>query len=187
MSPDGQNLLLNVRDPKTLSDLWILQLSGERKATPYIQAPFNQDLGQVSPDGRWVAYVSNESGLNQVWVQSFPSPGTRYQVSTAGGTMPRWRGDGRELFYIRVGLGETLMSVSVETRGPGLRFATPEPLFDSYASIIFSGSHLLVQSYSVTKDGNRFLVARQVTAEGANAGETPLTVVLNWPAALGMR
>ena len=190
VSPDGQSLVLDVSNPTTLADLWTLALSGDRKASPYLQIPFNQGLGQLSPDGRWMAYTSSESGRNEIYVQSFPSPGTKYQVSTFGATQPRWRGDGKELFYVQgatygSGVIPRFMSVNVEAMGNSLRFGIPEALFDSYAAL---GDHLApAYSYAVSADGKRFLVARQLAAEGSNPGEGPLTVVLNWTAAVKLR
>jgi hypothetical protein len=158
---------------------------------------------QLSPDGQgafqygcsperrragWIAYISNESRRNEIYVQSFPAPGTRYQVSTDGGTQPRWRRDGKELFYLtaldtNVSNGGTagMMSVSVAAAGTGLRFGIPEKLFDSYALGI-GVAHPPAFSYAVTSDGKRFLVARQLAAENSNT--TPLTVDLNWTSLL---
>lgn len=132
--PDGEGLLFSLRNASTLSDLWVLRFAGEPKATPYIESQFNEEYGQLRPDGRWVAWASSGtgSGGNQVWVQDFPSAGTRFQVSTAeGGTQPRWRADGRELFYLAppgsaLGQGR-LMSVTVESAGGTLKFGIPPP------------------------------------------------------------
>jgi eukaryotic-like serine/threonine-protein kinase len=191
VTPDGQSLVFGARNVTTLGDLLVLSLSGEREASPYLQVPFNQLLGQLSPDGRWIAYSSNESGRNEIYVQGFPSPGTRYQVSADGGTQPRWRRDGKELFYLTVLLTNVsgtagMMSVDVEAAGAGLRFGIPERLFDSYA-LGFGEAHPPAFSYSVTSDGKRFLVARQLAAENSNPEETPLTVVLNWTSLLARR
>jgi serine/threonine protein kinase/Tol biopolymer transport system component len=184
VSPDGQRLVFRANNQ---GDFSVLSLSSEHEASPYLQIPFNQSFGQLSPDGRWMAYNSNESGRAEVYVQSFPSLGTRYQVSTAGGTQPRWRGDGQELFYVVLppsGAG-TLMSVKVEATTAALRFGIPERLFDSHA---IAPEHAPPAfGYSVTADGKRFLVARPLVAVNANPAETPLTVVLNWPSALRPR
>lgn len=184
VTPDGTGLVLRINNEGTLGDLSVLTLSGEHKVTPYLQIPFNQGLGQLSPDGRWIAFTSNESGRNEVYVQSFPSPGTKYAVSTAGGVQPRWRHDGRELFYLAAVPGisgggiTTMMSVKVDAAGAGLKFGIPEALFNSYAAP--AGHAAPIFQYSVSSDGNRFLVARQLAAANSNPAETPLTIVLNW-------
>ncbi|HEY3122574.1 MAG TPA: protein kinase, partial [Thermoanaerobaculia bacterium] len=98
VSPDGQFLIYETIDPKTRIDLWLLPLSGDRKPKPFVVTPFGEYGAQFSPDGRWIAYVSNESGRAEISVQAFPGRGGKWQVSTEGGTMPRWRKDGRELF-----------------------------------------------------------------------------------------
>lgn len=193
VSPDGQGLVFRVTNTLTRGDLLVLPLSGERKPSPYLQDPFDQVYGQLSPDGRWMAYASNESGRNDIYVQSFPSPGTRYVVSTAGGTQPRWRRDGKELFYLAQTPGFSsgdstgMMSVNVEAAGAGLQFGIPEALFDSYAATVGPQTHTPVFQYSVSADGKRFLVAHRLTVGNANPAEVPLTVILNWTSALSAR
>ena len=110
-SPDGQWLLYSTRHPKTGLDLWAAPMAGDRKPVPVVQTPFDETAGQFSPDGRWVAYQSNESKPVQIYIQPFPGPGGRRQVTTAGGSQPRWRPDGKELFY--VGLDGRLMAVPI--------------------------------------------------------------------------
>ena len=110
-SPDGQWLLYGTRHPKTGLDLWAAPMAGDRKPVPVIQTPFDETAGQFSPDGRWVAYQSNESKPVQIYIRPFPGPGGPWQVTTAGGSQPRWRPDGKELFY--VGLDGRLMAVPI--------------------------------------------------------------------------
>ena len=192
VSPDGQRLVFrdanrNVSNRANQGDLLGVVTVRRAQGVPYLQDLFNQGLGQFSTDGRWIAYPSFESGRSEIYVQSFPSPGTRYQVSTGSGQEPRWRRDGRELFYRVTSANNAgtagLMSVNVETTGTGLGFGIPERLFDSSAAVI-GAPHSPWFSYSVTADGQRFLVARELGAAAADPAETPLTVVLNWMAAL---
>jgi len=158
-------------DPKTNSDLWLLPLQGDRTTLPLVRTPFNERHARISPDGRWVAYSSDESGTAQIYVQAFrPGAGTppRYQVSSGGGAMPRWRADSRELFYL-AGDGR-LFAVSIRS-GPSFSASAPTPLFDTQVRGAFS--------YSVDTAGKRFLFVR-----GPEDGEVPVLVVLNWPATL---
>jgi serine/threonine protein kinase/Tol biopolymer transport system component len=99
-SADGRFILFQAQDQRTNSDLWVLPISGDQKPFPYLHADFSEAQGRFSPDGKWVAYVSNESGKWEVYVQSFPVPGGKWQVSNSGGAQPQWRRDGSELFYI---------------------------------------------------------------------------------------
>jgi Tol biopolymer transport system component len=99
-SRDNKFILFTVSDPKTGTDIWALPLSGDRKPIPFVQVPGNQFAPRFSPDGRWIAYASNESGHNEVYIQPFPPNGKRIQVSIGFGAEPRWRGDGKELFFI---------------------------------------------------------------------------------------
>lgn len=115
-SPDGQYLLYEVGDVKTGRDLWVLT-AGDRKPFPYLNTPFNERQGQFSPGPasgpRWIAYTSDESGQSQIYVQSFPAGAGKFQISAGGGNQPRWRRDGKELFYIAA--DGKLMAVEVKT------------------------------------------------------------------------
>ena len=101
-SSDGQFIVYARMDPTTQWDLWLLPMSGgqDRKPVPLLQTEFNEHLGRVSPDGRWIAYVSDESGSNEVYVRPFRGPGPKRRISANGGSEPKWRGDGKELFYL---------------------------------------------------------------------------------------
>jgi Tol biopolymer transport system component len=99
-SRDGRFLLYSTQDPKTGSDLWALPMMGERKPFAVLQSSFDEIEGQFSPDGRWLAYASNESGRYEIYIRTFPEAGRKWQVSVAGGVQPRWRRDGRELYYV---------------------------------------------------------------------------------------
>jgi hypothetical protein len=143
---------------------------------PFIQTGFNEELGRFSPDGRWVAYVSNQSGLGEVYVREFASDlssgsaskGGSVLVSRGGGTAPRWRGDGRELFYLAP---DGKMMATDVIAGEGLRVGTPTVLFQTPPGTVVG---------DVTADGKRFLL---VTPVGPSAS-VPFTVVLNWTAGL---
>ena len=171
VSPDGQFLIYETIDPKTRIDLWLLPLSGDRRPKPFVVTPFEEYGAQFSPDGRWVAYVSNESGRSEISVQAFPGPGGKWQVSSEGGTMPRWRKDGRELFYL--GAEGQLMAAEVRL-SPSFDSRVPTALFK--VSLLESPD----RQYDVSPDGTRILVNRVSKATEA----TPMTVVLDWAAGL---
>ena len=171
-SGDGRFLAYTQRTSSTTSDVWVLPLFGDRKAFPLLQTGFVEVSGAFSPDGRWIAYTTNEAGQPNVYVQPFPGAGGKYQVSKDGGGHPVWRADGKELFYL--GPDATLMAVPIDTTGQ-FDIGPAQALFLTGAPR-FNTSRV----YAVTKDGKRFLVnARPQPASG-----TPLTVVLNWTAAI---
>ena len=152
-------------------DLWVLPLFGDRKPFPFIQTSFCECVAEFSPDGRWIAFVSDESGRNEVYVVPFPGPGGKWQVSTAGGNWPRWRRDGRELYY--GGPPNQLMVAAVESTGSAFRVNTVRPLFTMRAQLN-QGS-----MYDVAPDGQRFLINTVV-----EQAVQPITLVVNWPALL---
>jgi eukaryotic-like serine/threonine-protein kinase len=169
-SADGQFVLYQDIAQTTQRDLWALPLFGDKKPIAVVQTNFNEAQGNFSPDGHWVAYVSDESGTSQVYVQNFPPAGGKWMVSINGGSMPRWRRDGNELFYIAS--NNKLMAVPVMTNGQNFEAGNPQPLFDVRVSPALTGA----TSYSVTRDGQRFLV--NVRSEEASA--SPAVVVQNW-------
>jgi len=172
-SPDGRLLLYRSVDPKTGYDLWALPMNGDRKPYPLVQTNFNERDAQFSPDGKWIAYQSNESGRFEIYIQPFPGPGSKLQVSTNGGAQVRWGPNGKELFYIA--LDARLMAVPIrlasnpQTAEPG----SPTPLFATRVGGTLQGTFM--QQYDVSSDGQRFLM-NTITGEGAS----PITVVLNW-------
>ena len=168
-SNDGKYLVYRKDGEKTASDLWLLPLSGDRQQKPYLTTQFDENWGKVSPDGRWLAYQSNESGRFEIYVQAFPEPGRRVTVSKGGGTLPRWRRDGRELYYVAP--DDKLMAVPVEP-GANLVAGTPVPLFEvgSY------GRRNNRYVYDVSADGQKILLLRPLE----DATTRPLTVVQNW-------
>ena len=165
-SPDGRFITFN-QDPSLMA----LPTSGDHKPFPFVQtASANVDESHFSPDGKWIAYNSNESGTWQVYLAPFPPTGERWQISANGGAEVRWRGDGKELYYL--GLDGQMTAVEV-----GL---TPRPALGE-ARVLFQTGIVVdprPDQYAVSVDGQRFLLRRQVVAR------FPLTVVLNWTAAL---
>ena len=152
--------------PTTGNDLWVLPLFGDRKPFPYLQTRFNENGGQFSPDGRWIAYQSNESGRNEVYVAAFPGAGGKRQISTDGGDGPRWRRDGKELFYLAP--NNTLMAAAVNGQGASFEVASVTPLFETRRG---SGDF----PYDVSADGQRFLII----SAAADARAAGITVVVN--------
>jgi eukaryotic-like serine/threonine-protein kinase len=173
-SADGRFILYQDLAPKTNWDLWVLPLSGEQKPSPFLRTESVEFQGRFSPDGKWVAYTSNESGTWQVYVRSFPDQGGKWQVSTESGAQPQWRRDGRELFY--VSLDRKLMAVEVKGDGATFEAGVPKALFE----LRVPGLPGQRNSYVPTADGRRFLVASLLE----DASLTATTVVLNWAADL---
>jgi Tol biopolymer transport system component len=169
-SPDGQLLVFDDGDPTTGWDIWILSM-GDRKAQPFLRTPFNEGAARFSPDGRWLVYVSNESGRYEVYVQPYPGPGGKWQISTEGGTEPLWNPNGRELFYRNV---DKMMAVEIATQP---RFFAGKP------KVLFAGPYqqspnpVPNANYDVSPDGQRFLMLK--SGELAQAA-TQINVVLNW-------
>ena len=169
-SRDGRFIAYEIPGAKTGRDLWIAPQFGDRKPFPYLNTQFNESEGSFSPDGRWVAYVSDESGRDEVYVQAFPLSGAKFQISTGGGSEPNWRKDGTELFYLAG--DRNLMAVPIKS-GATLEAGVPKSLFPIAAT---AWNH----SFAVANDGQRFLVSTNAGGEKA----APITVVLNWQAAL---
>ena len=139
-SPDGSSVVYEVIDPKTSNDLWVLPLSDDRKPSPLLQTPFAESHGQISPDGKWLAYYTNETGRNEVYVQPFPTGAGKWQVSTNEGWFPRWRRDARELFYMTQQSGGKMMAVDVRSNGSTFEAGSPKELFDSpYVNLQHTG------------------------------------------------
>jgi eukaryotic-like serine/threonine-protein kinase len=156
------------------TDLWFLTLP-ELKTNQFLKAVSSLRNGQFSPDGKWVAYASNESGKWEIYVTSFPESRGKWQVSTGGGEQPRWRGDGKELFYLSSDY--KMMAVSATT-GAKFDSATPVVLFQATPRQPVSLVDVFV--YDVSQDGQRFLINTQVT----QAETQPMSIILNWPAKL---
>jgi serine/threonine-protein kinase len=161
-SPDGRTLVFHQIHPETGSDIWMLRLGeGGRTVEPFLRSPFNESGGAFSPDGRWLAYQSEETGRSEVYIQSVAGRG-KLRVSSNGGEWPVWSKDGREVFYMS---GEDLVAVSLERR---------EPLRTGRSRVLFSGTY--GRGFDVAQDG-RFLM---ILAEKAEAPPSRLNIVLNW-------
>ena len=180
-SRDGRFLLYTAGDPKTKDDLWVLPLGEEKRPFPYLRTEFNESNAQFSPDGHWVAYVSDESGRFEIYVRPFsadsnaaaPGAGGKWLISNGGGTDPHWRGDGRELYYTAP--NADLMAVEVS---PSSTFQAGVPKVLFQGPEIISGSEY--SQWGVSADGKKFLFA----APAAQFAQAPFNVVLNWQAAL---
>jgi DNA-binding SARP family transcriptional activator/Tol biopolymer transport system component len=165
-TPDGRALLLQIRHPGSGFDIWTLPLQGERTLRPYLRGPSEEHSPAMSPDGRWLAYVSNESGQDEVYVRPFPRPGTPVLISSGGGREPRWASSGREIFY----RGERGMVAAAVTTSPSFRVGERLVLFNDKQYL----AHPYGAAYDVHPDGRRFLMIRR----GLESPE--VVVVLNW-------
>ena len=176
ISPDGRFLLFNHYPGQSEPRLSLLSLNGERRRTPFPPAKFREDSGRFSPNGRWVAYRSFETGESRIFVRGFPlsggDAGGKWQISDRGGNQPQWRGDGKELFYLD---DATLTAVDVNTEGDSFSAGTPKPLFS-----VNIEAEQRRNRYIATKDGQRFLVVLRAPT----AIETTIAVQVNWQAAL---
>jgi Tol biopolymer transport system component len=180
-SPDGRFLMYfngTGGSPRTLQDLWVLPVVGAHKPTAFVQTEASEAEGRFSPDGRWVAYSSDESGRVEIYVAPFPGPGEKWQVSTSGGTQPRWRRDGKELFYLS--LDNKVIAADVNGQAAAFTIGAVQTLFDARAITLPYGQYSPGYCYDVSPDGQRFLIN---TAEG-QTGAIPITLVVNWTAGL---
>ena len=167
-SPDGDFIALRVwRPDQNDFDIWVFSIQ-DQKATPFLATPFNEEEGQFSPDGKWMVYVSDESGQPEIYVQPFPGPGAKWRVSTKGGTQPRWGADGRELFYLAT--DQKLMRVDLKM-APEVEIGEPQSLFLTRTKLLAGPAQ-----YDVSADGQRFLVNTLVEEQDT----TLITLVQNW-------
>lgn len=171
-SRDGRFLAFTASGQNTSFDIWIMPMNatGESKPFAFLQTEFSEARAVFSPDGRWIAYDSDESGKAEVYIRPFPGPGGKWQVSTAGGSRPRWRQDGKELFYLSN--NDKIMSTEITLGSSTVDIGSVKPLFHFRP---FSGGGREV--YDVTGDGQRFLVVSLGSLEMAS----PVTLVVNWP------
>jgi hypothetical protein len=178
-SRDGRFIVYAEQDPKTKWDIWVLPTEGAAagKPIPFLRSQFNELFGQLSPDSHWMAYTSDESGQREVYVRPFPSGEFQRQISIAGGEQPRWRANGKELFFVAA--DGKMMAVGVRAMAgtqPSFEPGTPQPLFDAHLNR--PGGDIWFE-YDVTADGKRFLL------DTAGGGSAPvLNVVVNWDAEL---
>lgn len=182
-SRDGRFLLYTQRNPQTHADLWVLPLAGNGTpsgtATPFANTEFSEDQGRFSPDARWIAYASDESGRSEIYIQPFPaSPngGSKTPISRDGGSGPRWRRDGKELFYLSP--DGKLMAADV-TEGPIFKVSIPRILFQVPAAQVgHNEGGLDALGWDVAPDGKRFLI------DTATTSSEPVAILLNWTADL---
>jgi serine/threonine-protein kinase len=168
LSPDGKSLAFSELHPTSSGDIWVLPLEGERTPWPFLQTPSNETGVVFSPDGHWVAYRSNESSRQEIYVQPFPSTGAKWLISTEGGEEAAWARSGEELFYRN---GDQMMAVDITTE-PTFTHGNPKLLFEGpYVKAGFSSA------YDVTPDAQRFLMIKESEQQLA---VTELNVVLNW-------
>jgi serine/threonine-protein kinase len=173
-SNDGGSLLFAQMDPSTQYDVLLMPVEGDRKPVPYLRTPFNESLAAISPDGRWIAHDSDETGTQEVYVRSFSEPGEKYRISSAGGSGAQWSRNGRELIFWATGQVYSdygpVYSVAVET-APTFKAGQPHLLFTARPDLT---------GLAATSDLQRFLAV--VPAEGA--APPAITVTMNWQAIL---
>jgi eukaryotic-like serine/threonine-protein kinase len=175
-SGDGRFVLFTSHEPKSGFDIWALPLDGNRKPFPVVQTGFDEQGGQFSPDGHWIAYQSDESGRAEIYVQRFPDRGNKWQISTNGGSQVRWRRDGRELFYVALDGRLTAVAIGISSNAQAPEVGASVALFaPPLGGAVQQGDSR--HQYMVSSDGQRFLVA--TVTEEANS---PITVILNWKA-----
>jgi Tol biopolymer transport system component len=165
-SPDGRFILYWAGQNN--GDLMVLPLTGDRKPFPFLSTPFNEQQGVFSPDGKWLAYQSDESDRFEIYVRPFPGPGGQSQVSIGGGHSPRWRADGKELYYVAPDL--KLMAAKVVVQGSAFTVGTPESLFQTHINQATNR-----QQYDVARDG-RFLILTDLP----DTSTEPIHLLLNW-------
>jgi Tol biopolymer transport system component/DNA-binding winged helix-turn-helix (wHTH) protein len=164
---DGRYLAYHRTQPDSQASVWILPLTGDRKPFALVQSQFINTNPAFSPDCKWVAYNSNETGRNEVYITHFPDAARKYQVSAGGGMVPHWRNDGRELFYFSRPQG-SMMAVNVDEKAEEVSLGSPRELFH------LANKAVLNSPFDVTADGRRFLIAEAYPPTG------PLTLVTNW-------
>ncbi len=170
-SPDGKVLAFGERDPETSSDIWLMTLVGKRERQRFLKTPFREKAARFSPDGRWLAYQSNESGRYEVYVRAYPGSGSMYQISTDGGQRPLWGPKSKELFYRR---GDSMMVVSYTVEGDSFQAGRPRELF--------RGQYRLEDwpSEDIAPDGKGFVMLESAAAEEGEAEPTQVILVTNW-------
>jgi eukaryotic-like serine/threonine-protein kinase len=173
-SPDGRYLVYERKVTKTDTGLhlWVLPMFGDGKPFPIVQTAFEERAGQVSPDGKWLAYRNNETGRSEVYITAFPGGGAKWQVSTNGGGAPKWRKDGKELYFLDP--SENITAVDVNASGNAVSLGIPHVLFRALDIQPEYGP------YDVTGDGKKFLL----NSGNVKEGSAPFTLVQNWPAEL---
>jgi Tol biopolymer transport system component len=167
-SRDGKDLAFVETNPQTKQDIWVLHLAGN-KSEPFIKTEFNEGGPQFSPDGRWLAYASDESGHWEIYVQPYPGPGGKVQISTDGGKEPLWNHNGKELFYRN---GDKMMTVPMSLQ-PTFSAGKTELLFEGH----YHPTNASLPQYDVSPDGQRFLMVKD---SGADQSAMQINIVQNW-------
>jgi len=177
-SPNGQLLAFVEDDPNTGFGIWVLRLidpsagpGQSRKAEPFLKTPFTESVPNFSPDGHWLAYVSDESGRKEIYVQPYPGPGGKYQIPTDDGSEPVWNPNGKELFYRS---GDKMMAVEIATQ-PSFSAGKPKMLFQGP----YAPTPLTFPNYDVSPDGQRFLMISPAE-QSRSPSLTQIVVVQNW-------
>jgi Tol biopolymer transport system component/tRNA A-37 threonylcarbamoyl transferase component Bud32 len=173
-SPDGRSLLYTEASPESQYDLWLVPTTGDRQRVSFLKTPFNESHGQFSPDGKWIAYTSDESGQPEIFVQSQTAGEFKRQISNGGGSFSRWRRDGSELYYRA--LDGNLMATPVRASARGLEVGTATTLFR-----IVEPLGTFAYPYDVAPDGQRILA---LAPAGGAGSTTPLMLLVNWEAGL---
>jgi Tol biopolymer transport system component len=168
MSPDGKSLLIGQRDDGGSWDIGLLRLEEGSEPEILLATPFDEYYAMIAPNGRWLAYVSNESGQDEVYVRPFPDMGTKWRISTQGGIEPQWSSDGTELYYRN---GHKILAVSIQTR-PSFTPGRPSEVFEDPQWVIPKDTW----NYDVTADGQHFLILRPEKI----TGHKHIRVVQNW-------
>ena len=169
-SPDGHTLAYAAPDPTTANDIWLLSTENESDSEVFVRTSFDERTPRFSPDGRWLAYTSDETGQREIYVAPYPGPGRRWQISTEGGREPVWAPDGPELFYRNL-TGDRMMVAELELE---LEFRPRR------ARVLFEGQYTLYSSpegphYDIHPDGERFVMVQDVEPE-----PEPIEITLNW-------
>ena len=159
MSWSGDRLVYWISDPKTSGDIWSVPVTeaGEKKPVPVLQTPADERNPQVSPDGKWIAYSSNETGRSEIYIRPFPEGPGKIQVSVNGGVFPRWRGDGKELFFLNLVSVGAMMASDIKIAGSSIQRDVPHLLFQSsFLSVAHPAGHY--HAYAVSANGQQFLI-----------------------------
>jgi dipeptidyl aminopeptidase/acylaminoacyl peptidase len=180
-SADGRFILYHTGNAgsQTNNDIWVVPTFGDRKPKPFLVTSFFELDARFSPDGRWVAYRSNESGQFEVYVVPFPGPGGKWQVSNGGGLFPRWRRDGKELFYLSPG-NKAVVAVPMDASGTSVDVGMPKRLFDAHMRTSNYHGYGSGDVYDVFPDGQRFLLNVAVN----DPMPSPIRVITNWTSTL---
>jgi dipeptidyl aminopeptidase/acylaminoacyl peptidase len=178
-SPDGRVLIYQVGTAyNSPSDIWVMPIDS-RKPVPFIHGPANEGQPAFSPDGRWVAYMSDETGRAEVYVQPYPANGDKWPISTSGGLQPQWRADGKELFFLSA--TRQMQAVDVGGRGDRFEAGAPRTLFTTRVALV-AGLLGPYRAYSVAADGQSFLIDE--LPPDAVQRRDPLVVIVNWTSLL---